>query len=180
MDLAAALGGLILFAPPMLILWALIRKEGDGPAIFAQPRVGRGGQVFTCYKFRTMTIGTKQAGTHEVSSAAVTPLGAKLRRYKLDELPQLWNVLWGDMSLIGPRPCLPAQEELVRLRSQAGVLHIRPGISGLAQVSGVDMSDPARLVAWDARYIALRGLILDMRLILQTALGAGQGDRVAK
>ncbi len=180
MDLAAAVGGLILFALPMLILWALIRKEGDGPAIFAQPRVGRGGQVFTCYKFRTMAIGTKQVSTHEVSSAAVTPLGAKLRRYKLDELPQLWNVLWGDMSLIGPRPCLPAQEELVRLRGQAGVLDIRPGISGLAQVAGVDMSDPARLVAWDARYIALRCLILDIRLILQTALGAGQGDRVGK
>ncbi|WP_340251879.1 hybrid nucleoside-diphosphate sugar epimerase/sugar transferase [Roseobacter sp. HKCC-CH-9208] len=180
MDLAAAVGGLILFALPMLILWALIRKEGDGPAIFAQPRVGRGGQVFTCYKFRTMAIGTKQVSTHEVSSAAVTPLGAKLRRYKLDELPQLWNVLWGDMSLIGPRPCLPAQEELVRLRGQAGVLDTRPGISGLAQVAGVDMSDPARLVAWDARYIALRGLILDIRLILQTALGAGQGDRVGK
>jgi len=180
MDLAAAVGGLILFALPMLILWALIRKEGDGPAIFVQPRVGRGGQVFTCYKFRTMAIGTKQVSTHEVSSAAVTPLGAKLRRYKLDELPQLWNVLWGDMSLIGPRPCLPAQEELVRLRGQAGVLDTRPGISGLSQVAGVDMSDPARLVAWDARYIALRGLILDIRLILQTALGAGQGDRVGK
>ncbi|MBF9028545.1 sugar transferase [Rhodobacterales bacterium FZCC0188] len=180
MDLAAELGGLILFALRMLILWALIRKECDGPAIFAQPRVGRGGQVFTCYKFRTMAIGMRQAGTHEVSSAAVTPLGAKLRRYNLDELPQLWNVLWGDMSLIGPRPCLPAQEELVRLRGEAGVLDIRPGISGLAQVAGVDMSDPARLVAWDARYIALRGLILDIRLILQTALGAGQGDRVGK
>ncbi|MCV2875258.1 sugar transferase [Rhodobacteraceae bacterium XHP0102] len=179
MDLGAAVGGLILCALPMLVLWILIRRQGDGPALFAQPRVGRGGQVFTCYKFRTMAIGTKQAGTHEVSSAAVTPLGAKLRRYKLDELPQLWNVLWGDMSLIGPRPCLPAQEELVRLRGQAGVLDIRPGISGLAQVAGVDMSDPARLVAWDARYIALRGLILDIRLILQTALGAGQGDRVA-
>ncbi|MBF9040307.1 NAD-dependent epimerase/dehydratase family protein [Rhodobacterales bacterium LSUCC0387] len=180
MDLAAAVGGLVLFALPILALWVLIRKEGDGPAIFAQPRVGRGGQVFTCYKFRTMAIGTKQAGTHEVSSAAVTPLGVKLRRYKLDELPQLWNVLWGDMSLIGPRPCLPEQEELVRLRKAAGVLDIRPGISGLAQVACVDMSDAARLVAWDARYIALRGLILDIRLILQTALGAGQGDRVGK
>ncbi len=84
------------------------------------------------------------------------------------------------MSLIGPRPCLPAQEELVSLRKEAGVLDVRPGISGLAQVAGVDMSDPARLVAWDARYIALRGLILDIRLILQTALGAGQGDRVGK
>ncbi|MBF9055299.1 sugar transferase [Rhodobacterales bacterium HKCCA1065] len=147
---------------------------------FSRNRAWAVGAGFTCYKFRTMAIGMRQAGTHEVSSAAVTPLGAKLRRYKLDELPQLWNVLWGDMSLIGPRPCLPAQEELVRLRGQAGVLDTRPGISGLSQVAGVDMSDPARLVAWDARYIAQRGLILDIRLILQTALGAGQGDRVGK
>lgn len=180
LDLAAAVGGLILFALLMLVLWILIRKEGDGPAIFAQPRVGRGGRVFTCYKFRTMAIGTQQAGTHEISSASVTPLGAKLRQYKLDELPQLWNVLWGDMSLIGPRPCLPEQKELVRLRGQAGVLDIRPGISGLAQVAGVDMSYPARLVSWDVRYIALQGLILNIRLMLQTVLGAGQGDRVAK
>lgn len=179
-DLAAAVGGLTLFALPMLLIWILIRKEGDGPAIYAQPRVGQGGQVFTCYKFRTMAVGTKQAGTHEVSSASVTPLGAKLRRYKLDELPQLWNVLWGDMSLIGPRPCLPSQEELVGLRMNAGVLNIRPGISGLAQVAGVDMSDPVRLVSWDVRYIALRGLILDTCLIVRTALGGGRGDRLTK
>ena len=178
LDLAAAVGGLILFAVPMLVLWALIRKEGDGPAIFAQPRVGRGGQIFTCYKFRTMAIGTKQAGTHEVSSAAVTPLGRKLRRYKLDELPQLWNVLWGNMSLIGPRPCLPVQEKLVRLRREAGVLDIRPGISGLAQVVGVDMSDPKRIVTWDQRYIATRGLILDLLIIFKTLLGNGGGDHL--
>lgn len=179
LDLCAAIGGLVALSPVLLATWVMIRRQGDGPAIFAQARVGRHGRIFTCYKFRTMAVGTVQAGTHEVLGSAVTPLGTRLRRWKIDELPQLWNVLRGDMGLIGPRPCLPAQEELVRRRTEAGVLAVRPGISGLAQVAGIDMSDPARLVEWDARYIAIRGLILDLELILQTARGGGRGDRVA-
>jgi lipopolysaccharide/colanic/teichoic acid biosynthesis glycosyltransferase len=157
----------------------MIRLQGDGPAIFAQERIGRWGRVFTCYKFRTMAIGTVQAGTHEVSASAVTALGSRLRRWKIDELPQLWNVLLGDMSFIGPRPCLPSQTELVERRLAAGVLDVRPGISGLAQVNDVDMSNPKKLVEWDVRYIALRGLVLDMILILRTIRGGGRGDRVA-
>lgn len=179
LDLGAAIGGLVCLSPLLLMTWFLIRKQGDGPAIFAQARIGRHGRIFTCYKFRTMVVGTVQAGTHEVSGSAVTPLGMRLRRWKIDELPQLWNVLKGEMSLIGPRPCLPSQEELVHRRTEGGVLDVRPGISGLAQVAGIDMSDPARLVEWDRRYIAIRGLILDLKLILQTARGGGRGDRVA-
>lgn len=180
LDIVASAFGLVAFSPVLLATWFLIRNQGDGPGIFAQERVGRHGRVFTCYKFRTMAVGTVQAGTHEVSGTSVTPLGARLRRLKIDELPQLWNVLKGDMSLIGPRPCLPSQEELVKRRSDAGVLDVRPGISGLAQVNGIDMSNPEQLVEWDARYIALRGLILDIKLILQTIRGSGRGDRVAK
>lgn len=180
LDIVASAFGLVAFFPVLLATWFFIRMQGDGPGIFAQERVGRHGHVFTCYKFRTMAVGTVQAGTHEVSGSSVTPLGARLRRLKIDELPQLWNVLRGDMSLIGPRPCLPSQEELVKRRSDAGVLDVRPGISGLAQVNGIDMSNPEQLVEWDARYIALRGLILDIKLILQTVRGGGRGDRVAK
>lgn len=180
LDIVASAFGLVAFSPVLLATWFLIRNQGDGPGIFAQERVGRHGHVFTCYKFRTMAVGTVQAGTHEVSGTSVTQLGARLRRLKIDELPQLWNVLKGDMSLIGPRPCLPSQEELVKRRSDAGVLDVRPGISGLAQVNGIDMSNPEQLVEWDARYIALRGLILDIKLILQTVRGGGRGDRVAK
>ena len=180
LDIVASALGLVTLSPVLLATWILIRLQGDGPGIFAQERVGRHGFVFTCYKFRTMAVGTVQAGTHEVSGSSVTPLGARLRRLKIDELPQLWNVLMGDMSLIGPRPCLPSQEELVKRRSDAGVLDVRPGISGLAQVNGIDMSNPEQLVEWDARYIALRGLILDIKLILQTVRGGGRGDRVAK
>lgn len=178
-DLAAALVGLLALSPMLIATWGLIRSQGDGPAIFAQDRIGRHGRVFTCYKFRTMAVGTVQAGTHEVSASAVTPLGKRLRRWKIDELPQLWNVLTGEMGLIGPRPCLPSQQELVQRRAEAGILDVRPGISGLAQVAGIDMSDPARLVEWDVRYIAIRGLMLDLRLIARTLRGGGQGDRVA-
>jgi len=180
LDIFASAFGLVAFFPVLLATWVIIRVQGDGPGVFAQERVGRHGRVFTCYKFRTMAVGTVQAGTHEVSGSSVTPLGSRLRRFKIDELPQLWNVLRGDMSLIGPRPCLPSQEELVKRRSDAGVLDVRPGISGLAQVNGIDMSNPEQLVEWDARYIALRGLILDIKLILQTVRGGGRGDRVAK
>jgi lipopolysaccharide/colanic/teichoic acid biosynthesis glycosyltransferase len=180
LDIFASAFGLVVFSPVLLATWCLIKMQGDGPGIFAQERVGRYGRAFTCYKFRTMAVGTVQAGTHEVSGSSVTPLGSRLRRFKIDELPQLWNVLKGDMSLVGPRPCLPSQEELVKRRSDAGVLDVRPGISGLAQVNGIDMSNPEQLVEWDARYIALRGLILDIKLILQTVRGGGRGDRVAK
>ncbi|MFK7847225.1 MAG: sugar transferase [Rhodothermales bacterium] len=179
LDIIAAIGGLAALSPLLLATGLAIMAQRDGPAVFAQTRIGRYGKPFTCYKFRTMAVGTAQAGTHEVSGSAVTKLGARLRKWKIDELPQLWNVLKGEMSLIGPRPCLPSQEELAQKRKEAGVLDIRPGISGLAQIAGIDMSDPARLVEWDARYISIRGLILDLKLILMTAKGGGRGDRVA-
>ena len=104
--------------------------------------------------------------------------GVLLRRTKLDEMPQLWNVLRGDMSLVGPRPCLPSQTELVRLRTEYNVFDVRPGITGPAQVEGVDMSDPARLTAIDADYVANHTWKGDLLLLLKTATGRGQGDRV--
>ncbi len=108
-------------------------------------------KLFTCYKLRTMYSYTPSVGTHEVQLSSVTPIGRRLRRWKLDELPHLWNVLRGDMSLVGPRPCLPIQSELIEKRRQMGVLDFRPGITGLAQVAGVDMSDPERLANIDSR-----------------------------
>jgi len=108
----------------------------------------------------------------------VTPLGRWLRRLKLDELPQLWNVLRGDMSLVGPRPCLPSQTELIAERRARGVYALRPGITGVAQVAGVDMSDPPRLAALDATYLATVSAAADLRLLLATVRGAGRGDRI--
>jgi lipopolysaccharide/colanic/teichoic acid biosynthesis glycosyltransferase len=161
----------------LLLTWIAIRLETPGPGIFAQSRVGKGGEVFTCYKFRTMKQGTEQAGTHEVSAAAVTKLGVFIRKTKIDELPQVWNILRNEVSLIGPRPCLPVQDELIEVRRSHGVFSVKPGISGLAQINGIDMSEPATLARWDARYIALRSLLLDLKITFATATGSGQGDK---
>lgn len=178
-DLSFAFAVTALLGWVLVLIWAAIRLESPGPGIFAQARVGKGGRIFTCYKFRTMKEGTKQAGTHEVSVAAVTRLGAFLRKTKIDELPQVWNIFRNDISLIGPRPCLPVQEELFEARKSRGVLAVKPGISGLAQVNGIDMSDPAELVRWDARYIAIRSFLLDQKIAVATATGGGQGDRTS-
>lgn len=175
--LSAALG-LLLTAPVVLILIPVIRLTSPGPAIFAQRRVGWKGCEFTCYKLRTMAANTRQAATHEISAASVTGIGRILRKTKLDELPQLYNVLVGEMSLVGPRPCLPVQEELIREREARGVFEVLPGITGLGQVRGIDMSDPVRLAECDAEYLAKRSFGYDIRLLWCTLLGAGREDRV--
>lgn len=174
LNFIVALVGLVCLFLPMLAIWVMIRIDLGGPALFMQPRVGRNGAIFICYKFRTMPIGTRQAATHEVNLVPLTWFGRKLRRYKVDELPQLWNVLCGDMNLVGPRPCLPVQKDLVSMRAVAGVLDIRPGITGLAQIRGVDMSRPDELILWDVRYLALRGLFLDSQILFKTLIGRGR------
>jgi len=173
---AVAVIGLLWWA--LLIIWVLVRFGSQGPGIFAQERVGRYGKTFTCYKFRTMQQGTVQAGTHEVSQASVTPIGRFLRGTKLDELPQVWNILKNEISLIGPRPGLPVQKDLFAARQVWGVFDVKPGISGLAQVNNIDMSDPEKLARWDARYVALQSLLLDIQIVVSTIRGGGQGDKV--
>lgn len=162
----------------LAIVWVLVRLGSSGPGIFAQERVGRNGKTFICYKFRTMKAGTKQAGTHEMTADAITGIGAFLRKTKIDELPQVWNILRGELSLVGPRPGLPVQTKLTEKRHAHGVFSVLPGITGFAQINGVDMSDPERLARMDAQYIAQRGLLLDLKIILATFLGRGQGDKV--
>ncbi len=158
-DVAASALFLVVFSPILLLIIVAIRLQSPGRAIFAQIRVGKHGRPFTCYKFRTMHSGTANLPTHQVQASAVTALGEYLRRLKIDELPQLWNVLIGDMSLVGPRPCLPSQIELVEARRKLGVLDVRPGITGLAQVGGVDMSDANRLAEIDAQYVRSQTLL---------------------
>lgn len=179
-DYSFALSILLFFWWALLIIWLWVRLDSPGPGIFAQERVGKDGKPFICYKFRTMRAGTLQAGTHEVSVDAVTPIGAFLRRTKLDELPQIWNILKGDVCLVGPRPGLPVQKELFAARQACGVFSVKPGITGWAQIHAVDMSDPERLAWWDAQYIGMRGILLDLRVMLATTFGRGRGDRVAK
>ncbi|KAB0680421.1 sugar transferase [Aureimonas leprariae] len=179
-DVAASLGGLLVLGWAILLLAVLVRRDSPGPGIFRQERVGRNGVPFVCCKLRTMGVETRSQATHDTPASAVTRLGGRLRRYKLDELPQLWNVLKGEMSLVGPRPCLPIQDDVIAARERLGVLAARPGITGLAQVTGVDMSTPERLAEVDASYIATRSFFGDLGIILRTVLGGGQGDHVAR
>lgn len=178
-DIAVAIGLLVLLLPVLSILWTIIRLDSPGPAIFAQTRIGKAKTHFTLYKFRTMRRDTASAGTHEVSISAVTKVGKFLRGTKLDELPQAINLLRGDMTLVGPRPCLPTQEQLVNARNELGVYAMKPGITGYSQVRGIDMSRPHELARSDYIYMKLQCFILNFKIILLTAFGRGGGDRVA-
>jgi O-antigen biosynthesis protein WbqP len=170
-DLALACLAGIPAVPVVMLCAAAIRLTSPGPAIFRQQRVGRDGRTFTCLKLRTMHAGTAHAPSHETGPAAITPLGRWLRRLKFDELPQLWNVVTGDMSLVGPRPCLPTQTELIEARARLGVDRIRPGITGVSQIAGLDMSEPQRLAAMDATYLGDMSIGRDVSVLARTVLG---------
>jgi lipopolysaccharide/colanic/teichoic acid biosynthesis glycosyltransferase len=143
-----------------------------------QERVGRNKIPFILIKFRTMKVDTASVATHLASTSSITPFGHFLRKTKLDELPQLWNVLTGDMSLVGPRPGLFNQEELTQARSAKNVYSIRPGITGLAQVNEIDMSTPELLAKTDKEMIDTLTLKNYFKYILMTVSGSGTGDRV--
>ena len=177
LDVVLSALGLVLVSPLMLVLGLVGWWDTRSP-LFRQERVGRRQRSFTLVKFRTMRLDTASVATHLAEASAVTPFGRFLRRTKLDELPQLWNVLKGEMSLVGPRPCLPNQEELIAERQKRGVFEVRPGITGLAQVNGVDMSEPARLAEVDERMIRTLTLKDYFRYLLLTLTGKGSGDRV--
>ena len=180
-DLLSAVIGIAVCAVPLLFLIVWIRRGSPGPAIFAQTRVGRNEQPFVCYKLRTMFSDTGDHPSHEVGASKVTPAGAILRRTKLDELPQFINVIKGELSLVGPRPCLPSQTELIEARRREGVFVCRPGITGLAQIRGIDMSVPETLAAVDKEYLQTRTFLGDLRILIATVTGAGRGvDRVAE
>lgn len=179
-DFCAALGGLIVLSPILLVLVILIRRSSPGGALFLQKRVGRHEKPFTCIKFRSMAAGTPDVGSHDAAEAWITPIGKTLRAYKLDELPQLFNVLVGDMSLVGPRPCLLTQPDVIAARRAKGVFAIRPGITGLAQLSGIDMSTPVELANVDADYVKNASLLRDLQLIIGSVLGKGKGDAALK
>lgn len=176
-DLLASIVGLILLAPVLLaIAWLVSRTSAGGP-LFVQTRLGRSEKPFLCYKFRTMAEGAPVAGSHEVESYWITPMGRRLRALKLDELPQLVNVLRGDMSLVGPRPCLPSQVDVIEARRVRNIFSIRPGITGLAQLNSIDMSTPDRLAEADHYYLKNRSFVGDIAIIFRTVFGGGAGDR---
>jgi len=178
LDICLALLSLPFAAVLVLILAIIIRLTSSGPAIFRQARIGRYEKPFVCLKLRTMRNDTRNAPSHEVGASSVTAVGRIMRRTKLDELPQLLNILMGDMSFVGPRPCLPSQSNLIEARRAFGLQLIRPGITGVSQIAGVDMSDPTRLARLDATYLDDMSLANDIRLIFATIWGAGRGDRL--
>lgn len=178
-DVVLATLGLMLTLPLLIVLLVAGWLDTGSP-LFRQVRVGQYQRPFTLIKFRTMRPGTASVATHLVDASAITPLGLFLRRTKLDELPQLWNVLKGEMSLVGPRPCLPSQEELIAERTARGVFNARPGITGLAQIKGIDMSTPQLLAETEQKMLAELTPVAYFRYILATAVGKGMGDRVRK
>jgi lipopolysaccharide/colanic/teichoic acid biosynthesis glycosyltransferase len=176
-DVVLSLAGLVVSAPVFLLLFVLVWFDTKFP-LFRQERVGRHQKPFTLVKFRTMRPDTASVATHLADASAVTKLGCFLRRSKLDELPQLWNVLKGEMSLVGPRPCLFNQAELIEERAARGVFAARPGITGLAQINGIDMSTPRLLAETDALMLRELDLSAYFSYIFKTVTGAGRGDRI--
>lgn len=138
--------------------------------------MGRNLRIFKLYKLRTMTVMTENLPSHQAGTANVTRIGRFLRRTKLDELPQLINIFRGEMSFVGPRPCLPIQKELIEERRARNVYKIRPGITGPAQLAGINMSTPHALAEADAEYMNTRNVASDLALMIRTALGRGGGD----
>ncbi len=177
LDIGLASAGLIITLPIFSLLY-LGGLVDTGSPLFRQQRVGRNRQPFTLYKFRTMQTTTLSIATHLVSPTQITRYGQFLRKTKLDELPQLWNVLKGDMSLVGPRPGLFNQTELTEARQKRGVFQVRPGITGLAQINAIDMSTPEYLAETDAEMLANLTIYRYFFYLVMTVWGKGQGDRV--
>lgn len=181
LDILGGLAGLVLLSLPMLGLAVAVRLESPGPALHWSQRVGRRNHLFPMPKFRTMRLGAPDVATHLLTEPDrwVTPLGGFLRRTSLDELPQLWSVLKGDMSLVGPRPALFNQHDLVALRTQSGVDALRPGLTGWAQINGRDdlpVPEKARL---DRDYLERMSLAFDLRILVVTAMEAVTGRGVS-
>ena len=176
-DIIFSLAGLIVGAP-ILLLITILGYFDTGSPIFRQERVGQDKRPFILVKFRTMKVDTASVASHLASTSSITKLGGFLRKTKLDELPQLWNVLKGEMSLVGPRPNLFNQDELIAERDKLGVYSVRPGVTGLAQVNDIDMSMPHLLAQTDARMIKELTVGKYFSYILQTVTGKGAGDRV--
>jgi len=179
LDLILSIVGFLVFLPVLIILY-IIGLFDTGSPLFIQERLGQRQKPFKLVKFRTMQIGTAQVGTHLAKAADITRFGCFLRKTKLDELPQLLNVIKGDMSLVGPRPGLPTQKNLRDEREKRKVFDFKPGITGLGQVNEVDMSTPKKLSQYDALMLKKLNLCWYFKLLFETVWGKGQGDRVQK
>ena len=180
-DIVASVSTLIVASPVLLVVALLVRLTSRGPILYWSDRIGRDNATFSMPKFRTMRAGTPAVASHLLadSKCVLTPVGGALRRSSLDELPQLWSILRGDMSVVGPRPALFNQDDLVALRTAAGVHRLTPGLTGWAQVNGRDELPIARKVALDEEYIARRSIGFDFWIIWLTFRRAMTGAGVS-
>jgi O-antigen biosynthesis protein WbqP len=167
-DRVAAAAALVVLSPVFVAVAAAILIEDGRPVLFRQERVGVSGTRFTALKFRSMPTGTADLPSDQASDLRVNAVGRLIRRTNLDELPQLWNILSGDMSFVGPRPALPAQEELLRLRSANGACRCRPGLTGLAQISSYDGMPVSEKAAWDGTYARRVTAGRDLGIVIRT------------
>ncbi len=176
-DLSLSIIILLAFSPIYLVIFIVCFLESGRP-LFIQERIGKHGKPFKLIKFRTMRIETPSVASHLVNENLVTKFGRILRKLKFDELPQIINVIKGDMSLIGPRPCLPNQSELIQQRKARKVFSVKPGITGLAQIKGIDMSNPEKLTKVDEDMIFKFNQFNYFKYLFLTIYGKGYGDRL--
>ncbi len=171
-DVTVAAAALIFFSLPMLFIALLVKSTSKGPLLYCSARVGIDNRTFQMPKFRTMRIDTPVVATHLLRDAGryVTPVGSFLRKFSLDELPQLWSILRGDMSFVGPRPALYNQDDLIALRTAEGVHRLMPGVTGWAQVNGRDELDIPAKVELDRYYLNHRSLLFDVKIMIMTAV----------
>ena len=175
--------GLLVLLLPLAIVALVVYIDDRGKVIFSQKRVGRNGKQFRLYKFRTMRMDTpKYMATMNVDDPDkyITRAGRVLRKLSLDEIPQLFNVLKGDMSLVGPRPLIPQEEEIHTMRERFGVYTVRPGVTGLAQINGRDLVTPAEKVHWDVKYVEHFGFWLDVKILFATVPKIFGGEGVVE
>jgi O-antigen biosynthesis protein WbqP len=170
----------LIFAIPVIFIAAAVKLTSQGPVFYWSDRVGRGNRIFSMPKFRSMRTDTPAVATHLLGDAKsyLTPIGSFLRRSSLDELPQLWSILRGDMSLVGPRPALFNQQDLIELRTACGVETLVPGLTGWAQINGRDELPIPAKVKLDQEYLQRRSLVFDFRILVLTALKVVRGDGV--
>ncbi|WP_353191878.1 sugar transferase [Pandoraea pnomenusa] len=178
--LVALLAGLLLLVP-ILIVAVLVRLTSRGPALYWSDRVGRDNRIFRMPKFRSMRVDTPAVATHLLKDpkACLTPIGGMLRRTSLDELPQIWSILCGDMSLVGPRPALFNQEDLIDLRTRYGVHELRPGLTGWAQINGRDELPIPVKVEFDVQYLKRRSFKFDIEILIATFFKVMRRDGVS-
>jgi O-antigen biosynthesis protein WbqP len=170
----------VLLIIPFMIVWILVKITSPGPAIHWSKRIGRNNAVFLMPKFRTMLIDTPQVATHLLSNGKsyLTPVGSFLRKTSLDEIPQLWSVIIGDMNLVGPRPALFNQDDLKKLRTEYGIEKLAPGVTGWAQINGRDELSIEEKVKYDKEYLERRSLSFDIKIIFLTAYKVLRRDNI--